>query len=451
MNLDHAELLLRLLDGELPSDERERVIALLRSDADARAFLREVAEQSVMLADIERSTAAQHPAQAEDSTERRLTVLSGESRPWRWGAMAAALALLLTIAALLVTGHRGQAIRVAKITGSTQFLGARGQAERQLTVGARLQAGDTLETLSADAWVELELPDGSKMTVAGHSSNRVLEDKTDASRLKLLYGSLWVTPSDRGTVKPLNIQTPSAFVESTRAQFDLHACSTETTLRVNDGSTTVKPSTAGNALNVRAGSQLTASLGQKELLAEAQPTPVTAWACDLWTVPEVILGRWLPADETARGRLGAEPLFWPIPNRDPLLLHAVALSVVQSSEQPVLLQRGATLTFRGRTTRPEKVRFGFSTQKMRGAFAGKFEADVPPESLGPTGKTWTVSLPLSVFRPVGPQLSSVPEGLELSDVYALTIIEDAGLELNHIELAQGEPKAAPGNTEKHLQ
>jgi hypothetical protein len=117
-----------------------------------------------------------------------------------------------------------------------------------------------------------------------------------------------------------------------------------------------------------------------------------------------------------------------------VLLHAVALSVVQSSEQPVLLQRGATLTFRGRTTRPEKVRFGFSTQKMRGAFAGKFEVDVPPESLGPTGKTWTVSLPLSVFRPVGPQLSSTPEGLELSDVYALTIIEDAGLELNHIAL-----------------
>ena len=443
MNLDHAELLLRLLDGKLPPDERKRAVGLLRADADARAFLREVAEQSVMLADIERSTAAQHPTQPEERTGPPLTVLSGESRPWRWVAVAAALVLLVTVAALLVTGNRGQAIRVTKITGSTQFLGARGQAERQLTAGARLQAGDTLETLSADAWVELELPDGSKMTVAGHSSLRVLEDKTDASRVKLLHGSLWVTPSERGTVKPLNIQTPSVFVESTRAQFDLHACSTETTLRVNDGSTTVKGSTAGNTLNVRAGSQLTASLGQKELLAEAQPTPVTAWSRELWTVPEVILGRWLPADETARGRLAAVPLFWPVPNREPVLLHAVALSVVQSSEQPVLLQRGATLTFRGRTTRPEKVRFGFSTQKMRGAFAGKFEVDVSPESLGPTGKTWTVVLPLSDFRPVGPQLSSAPEGLELSDVYALTIIEDAGLELNHIELNPGEPKAAP--------
>jgi hypothetical protein len=164
----------------------------------------------------------------------------------------------------------------------------------------------------------------------------------------------------------------------------------------------------------------------------------------LWTVPEVILGRWLPADEAARGRLGAEPLLWPIPNREPLLLHAVALSVVQSSEQPVLLQRDTALTFRGRTARAERVRFGFSAQRMRGAFAGKFEVDVSPESLGPTGRTWTVSLPLSAFRPVGPQLASSPEGLELSDVYALTIIEDAGLELNHIELAPRGAGAAPG-------
>lgn len=444
MNLDHAELLLRFLDGQLPPGERERVAELLRSDAAARVFLREVAEQSVMLADIERSTVGdQHPRSGKKSG-RRQPILSGESRRWRWVAVAAVLVSLLTLAVLLALEQRGQAIRVAKITGSTQFLGAGGQAERQLAAGARLQAGDTLETLSADAWVELDLPDGSKLTVAGHSSLRVLEDKTDASRLKLLHGSLWVTPSDRATFKPLNIQTPSALVESKRAQFDLHACSTETTLRVNDGSTTVRSSATGDELDVPAGRQLTASLGQKELVAESQPKPVTVWACDLWTVPEVILGRWLPADATARGRLGAEPLFWPIPNREPLLLHAVALSVVQSSEQPVLLQRGATLTFRGRTTRPEKVRFGFSTQKMRGAFAGKFEMDVSSESLGPPGKPWTVSLALSAFRPVGPQLSSSPEGLELSDVYALTIIEDAGLELNHIELIPGKAEAVPG-------
>lgn len=71
---------------------------------------------------------------------------------------------------------------------------------------------------------------------------------------------------------------------------------------------------------------------------------------------------------------------------------------------------------------------------MRGVFAGKFEMDVRPDALGPAGETWEVPLPLSEFRPLQPQLAFSPEGLDLTDVYALTIQEDAGLEIHHIEL-----------------
>jgi hypothetical protein len=57
-----------------------------------------------------------------------------------------------------------------------------------------------------------------------------------------------------------------------------------------------------------------------------------------------------------------------------------------------------------------------------------------PASLGLPGETWEVEIPLSRFRPLFPQLAGSPEGLELTDVYALTIRDDAGLELNHVEL-----------------
>jgi hypothetical protein len=67
-------------------------------------------------------------------------------------------------------------------------------------------------------------------------------------------------------------------------------------------------------------------------------------------------------------------------------------------------------------------------------FAGKFELDVQPEVLGPAGETWEVSLPVAEFRPLQPELSFTPEALELTDVYALTVQEDAGLETHHIEL-----------------
>jgi hypothetical protein len=149
---------------------------------------------------------------------------------------------------------------------------------------------------------------------------------------------------------------------------------------------------------------------------------------------KVTLGRWLPPNERARARLGAAPLLWPLPDRDPVLLYVAALSVARSSDRPVLLEADSRLVVRGSTDRPQTVRFGFSTQKMRGAFAGKFEVDVRPDSLVPAGETWEVSLPLSEFRPLQPQLSLSPEGLELTDVYALTIQEDAGLEIHYVEL-----------------
>ena len=60
--------------------------------------------------------------------------------------------------------------------------------------------------------------------------------------------------------------------------------------------------------------------------------------------------------------------------------------------------------------------------------------DVRPEVLGPAGATWEVSLPVAQFHPLKPELSSSPEWLELTDVYALTIQEYAGLEIQHIEL-----------------
>ena len=439
---DH-ELLLRYLEGKVTPEERQRVLDLLRTDREAREFLREVAEQSVMLADLERMAQGQQQELSPRATENQRVVAPAQFRRWQWAAAAVAAVALVVVAAIqLLPANQREVARVSRVTGSTQFVGSRGEVEDALKVGSRLRAGDTLETRSIDAWIELELRDGSKMTVAGHSALRVLEDESGALRLKLLNGSLWVSPGTRSFAKPLVIQTPSAVLETKCAQFDLHACATETTVRVNEGSTRVKQDVDGSEVNVATGHQVTASLSRKEpLAASPQPKPINHWTCDLGLLPEVTLGRWLPPSATARVRLGAEPLLWPIPNRDPLLLHVAALSVLRSSDRPVLLQAGAKLVFRGRTERPQMVRFGFSTQKMRGAFAGKFEIDVRPESLGPAGQTWTVNLPLSDFRPLQPNLSPSPDGLELNDVYALTIVEDANLELNHIELVPAQPAA----------
>ena len=45
---------------------------------------------------------------------------------------------------------------------------------------------------------------------------------------------------------------------------------------------------------------------------------------------------------------------------------------------------------------------------------------------------------MATFRPLHPHLTAPPEGLELTDVYALTVKEDEGMEINHLELVPGE-------------
>lgn len=439
MNPDESrsELLLRYIDGRGTSDERQAVADWLRSDPAARAFLREVAEQAVLVADIERTAQGRQQELWRHTDGDAQGVTRVRFRRWQWmAAAAAAVTALLAIASLqFFQMRRLEIARVSKITGATQLFGAGGNVENALQVGAELLAGDTLETRSIDAWIELELRDGSKLTVAGHSALRILEQESGMLRLRLLSGSLWISPAEPASATSLIVRTPSAMVETRSAQFDLHACSTETTVRVNQGSGRMKRMIDGSEVKLSTGDQATASLGQREpLTASPQPKPVNFWASELDQFPEVTLGHWLPPNATASIRLGAEPLLWPIPNRDPLLLHVAALSVRRSSDRPVVLQPGAQLIFRGRTERPQKVRFGFSTQKMKGAFAGKFEMDVDPQTLGAAGQPWTVTLPISSFRPMQPDLSASPEGLELGDVYALTILEDAGLELSRIEL-----------------
>jgi len=97
------EWMLRCLDGKATVQEREAWEALLRDDPEARAYLRELAEQAVLLADLERTT-------SENFSRADLGVLSSSSTaqprhkarwaPWARGAVAAAALLALLAVAL---------------------------------------------------------------------------------------------------------------------------------------------------------------------------------------------------------------------------------------------------------------------------------------------------------------------------------------------------------------
>jgi ferric-dicitrate binding protein FerR (iron transport regulator) len=441
-NESERELVLRYLEGKVTAVERQQAVELLRANRDAREFLREVAEQSVMVADLERTAQARqkdlvpHPARIASNHRIPSPV---RFRAWQWGLAAAASIAVLAATIQLFAAGKTWIGKISWVSGSGQVFGSSGKLENALPVGMRLGPGDTIETRSCDAQVAMELRDKSGISIIGRSALRILDDKSDAMRFELVSGQLWVAPAARPASQPLFIQTPTLGIEAGNAQFYLQTTATETTVRVNRGLAQVRQNLDGSVVDVPAGHQVTASFSRPQSLAVLpRPTPGNSWACDLGSIPDVVFGRWLPANETGKARLGTIPLLWPLPDQKSVMLYVAGLSVLCNSERPILLEAGSMLVVRGRTARAQTARFGFMTQKSQGVFAGKFEMDVQPEAFGPPGETWEVKLPLSEFRPLQPELSTSPGGLELTDIYALTIQRDAGLEIDHLELLPGD-------------
>ncbi|MFO0914463.1 MAG: hypothetical protein U0795_15995 [Pirellulales bacterium] len=441
----HREQLLRYLNGQLDGHELRQLEELLRTDPDVRTMLRELAEQAVMIADLERSTLVR------SATKHSPTGLVIPPRPTsrRWTQLmipiAATLAVVaagyMVMAALRpIPGGHQAGLRVSRVTGSSQVFGARGTVQDLLDVGAILHAGDAVQTQSCDAWIDLNSLSGWKITIAGNSAVRFLAIDRQSDEIRLENGSLWIDPPDSPVEQQMVIQTPVVTVRSFDAQLDVKSSATESIVRVNEGRATVARTQGGEPADVNAGQQTSVSLGQTgPIVVRVQPQPATRWSADLGRVPDVLLGKWLPPDPLLQARLGAVPLLLPIEGRDPLLLYAVSIAAWRTSDRPVLLNSQSKWIFRGRTSKSHTVRFGFSTQKMQGVFAGKFELDVPASDLAPAGESWQVELPLAKFVPLQPELAQTPDGLELTDVYALTIQHDAGLEVHHMELLPAGP------------
>lgn len=367
---------------------------------------------------------------------RPFTIRLATLRAWQMALAVLLMAVLAVSAYAYVAAKKSSIARVYKVTGSNLFFGSTGHAESNLSEGMSLVAGDSLESRSCDAWITLKLEDQAMLTIAGHSSIRVLYSESNEQRFELLQGSLWFSPGEHRSGKKLFIQTPTAMLEARDTLFNVQTSAADTIVRVHEGSAQVTQRLNGKSVEVRTMHQATVSLnGKAAMVVTPQLKPTESWSSRFTQSPEASLGQWLPPTETIPARLRAVPLLWPIQGRDPLLLHVVGTAAWKSSDRPVLLRSDAHLRFRGRTERRQMVRFGFSTQKMRGVFAGKFEVDIPPERLGPAGETWEVDLPLKSFRLLHPQMASSPDGLELTDVYALTIVEDAGLEIYSMELA----------------
>ncbi|HAO66690.1 MAG TPA: hypothetical protein DCR17_08395 [Verrucomicrobiales bacterium] len=439
--ISQEELLVRFLDGSLSPSEEAELMQLLEQDSSARESLREMSEQVIAVADLERTSVAVR-AETARQPQREPNV---DEHAFMRGFLRVSFKFVLPLAALvtlttvvlqeIISKEPATFLKISKVSSASHLHTALGKIEDQLEVNMPVREGDTVESRSCDSWLVLQLGDKSHITLAGHSYLQNLEKEENSVQLRFLTGSLWADFSPEKGMQSFTIQTPTCSIELKNAQFDLHTERFFTRLRVNDGTAVVTRLLDQSRSEVRSGEQIECNIDDAAVFeSNEQPLPVDHWQCQLLKGPDISLGTVLPSFENDFANIKAEPLPWKIRHDKHIMLYAVALSVSRSSDQPVLLQSGSTLRYYLSYDEPDRVRFGFSTQRIGGVYAGKFETDVEPSQLGPAGDILEIELDLDAFWPLSPQLSPGPEGLEVSDIYALTIKRDAGLKVHRIEI-----------------
>jgi len=459
------QLLLRCLDGAATVAEQLSAERLLCSSREARDFLRALGEHAVCIADVQRTNLMAQRMQASDSAGMPVAVPgrmagavlmpAGRSLFWRAG-LPVVLAFLLCAVSVagtlmwqgrippgLVSAERLQRelpAMVTRATGTVVRLDSAGAAESALQAGQQLRVGDALRSDSCSGWVDVQLQPGLSLTLAGYSLLRRLESAADGVQLDLRYGNLWISPPVQTAGQRLTVQLPTATVTSRGAVVSFQTTDMVSVVRVHAGEATVLSRAGGDPTAVSAGFQVVLDVQrQPTLQLMAQPAPHYQWSLDQAGLGLLSHGRIAQLDDSGKWRIQTRPLLWPLPDRPPILLHVIGIPAARCVQHPLRLTADSMLRFRGRTASPGLVRFGFSAQKMAGVFAGKFEVDLNAEQLraaavaSPAG-WWQVDLPIAAFLPLDGQPLGEADDLDLMDVYALTIVSDHGLELDHVEL-----------------
>jgi ferric-dicitrate binding protein FerR (iron transport regulator) len=432
------ELLVRHLDGRLTDVEQQQMAEWLREDPDARAFLRELAEQAVMIADFERETEGRRealqghlPERSDGSRIVPMNPKAGSSARVVF-AIAASIALLLGVSFLLRPDAADREIAtITGLNGAVQWTGDGGQVVRGLVIGSRLPGG-TVEGMGPFSWFELEFKDGSSVSITGEFILTFSDLGQKKLHLKKGNATASVTPQPAG--RPMLIQTPSAVLEVLGTRFEVEAGTASTVLDVSHGKVRVKRLSDGATVDVPAHHRVIAA-ADREMSAVPVPSAVDRWASQLRLGPEGALGKWLPGTNGQAARLRAVPYTTQLGRT----IYTTGFGVSRGDKPPVTLLPGSSLRVRGWLQDPHPIYFGVTVRHSNGAFAGRFQTIRPaPEFHG--GQDFEVVLPLSDFA-LDPSLHDMrdklpqdPFQLVVESVWCHSLDKQASLAIAGIEL-----------------
>ncbi len=435
----HQELILRYLDGNLLPEEEARIADLLRCDPEARAFLREVAEQAVTVADMERVEERRRgeleARQDWEGNRRRVLSRLGGPRTrltrWPWAVAAAAVVALIANVYLLRPNAELEIAKITGLSGSLQWTGDGGRVFHDLRVGTELPGG-TVEGMAPGSWFELEFNDGSTVTISGNSMLTFSDHGQKKLHLKEGNMSGNVKPQPAG--KPMLIYTRSAMLEVLGTQFEVEAELAVTMLNVSEGSVRVKRLSDGSMVDVPARHRVIAA-ADREMLPLPVPDSVYRWKSQLHLGPVGAQGKWSPGSDTQDAKLGAIPYTTP----QGKTIYTAAFGVSHGDKPPVILQPASRVRVRGRIASTHKVYFGVTLRHAGGEFAGRFQT-IRPAVEFQNAQDFEVILQLLDFRldpsliKMKDKLPSAPFGLVVESFWCHTLDKQAGLEVTEVEL-----------------
>lgn len=476
MTEQDRQLILRHLDAQLGQEDESRLAELLQSDPQARAFLRNVAEQAVVVADMHRmELSGQKEANArlvrvsgQRSTDGQTKIPRSRRARWRW-AMATVAVVLIAAVYFLRPIEKSAIATITDAGGALRWTGDGGQVTSELQIGLPL-GGGTLESLSADSWVGIEFRDGSSVTISGQSVLTISQRARKQLYLRRGRLSARVTPQPAG--KPMLVHTPTAELEVLGTQFNVEAESSATVLAVNEGSVRLKRLTDGKVIEVPAEFQAYTSIDEQNgLTLTSRRSATYSWQGDL--TRDVICGKWVSELEVVaailkkavvsgtmteakaiaeykaaadlgdeRGVLYATP--WLVKHSksgtEANVSHLVVMKVARRQKGPVLIDGGSKFRVRGRVEPSSAhVTFGFTAHALGGGFAGKYST-TRAVKVANVGGDFDIEIPLSEFHsmanaksPSKKQWATSPVGQELVEWWCSTTGRNVSLAVTHVE------------------
>ena len=423
------QLLVRYLDGNLSPAEIDALSALLKTDADVRASLREMAVQALAMADLAREQAIKAPLRAQPVRE------AGGPRRWKRAAVAvtAAAAVIVGAVAFWLSRERAEIITLTQVSGAASWSPEGGQAESGLKPGAAFRAG-TLSVEGAASSAQLRFGDGSVVTVAGDSELALSHgaQKQLALRHGSLTGDVRPQPADR----PMIIRTPTAEVEVLGTRFLLVAQSGETQLSVESGRVRLRRLADGSEVEVHGGQVAVASLDvAAKLEALVLPPAPAAWRQTFdQPPPETWRGEWRPADASGPGRL-RNVLDMSYRRHDGTPVAAYIVCVHDNSGSVASVWPNSVLRLRLRTATKQDVVALVSLHNAVGGFAGNFQTTLKPDAGRADAAGWrTLDLPLTSLEGKFPAGVRLQAGSRVFLVYLACYSPKAELEVAEVAI-----------------